>query len=175
MPSACSNGKAARSRAFPLQRRGAVSSRIQIFPPQEAAQSVGRAGRALLFGAQLFPQTEGGARTCFAPPCPPRGTREAFLKDFEGFSPLMRILSALESGAERRLVEQRRGGNLLKDQNSSPSAAAEGALRPRSTKKAMAATARMPKISAAISIPESAEELSSSTGSSSAGAETSVR
>lgn len=104
------------------------------------------------------------------------GTREAFLKDFEGFSPLMRILSALESGAERRLVEQRRGGNLLKDQNSSPSAAAEGALRPRSTKKAMAATARMPKISAAISMPESAEEaVSSSAGSSSAGAETSVR
>ena len=87
----------------------------------------------------------------------------------------LRILSALESGAERRLVEQRRGGNLLKDQNSSPSAAAEGALRPRSTKKAMAATARMPKISAAISTPESAEELSSSAGSSSAGAETSVR
>ena len=102
-------------------------------------------------------------------------TEQAFFSDFEGFSPVMRILSALRSGRGRQLLERREACGLRFGVQNSSASAAEGALRPRSTKKAMAATARMPKISAAISMPESAEELSSSTGSSSAGAETSVR
>ena len=103
-------------------------------------------------------------------------TEQAFFSDFEGFSPVMRILSALRSGRGRQLLERREACGLRFGVQNSSASAAEGALRPRSTKKAMAATARMPKISAAISMPESAEEVaSSSTGGSSAGPETSVR
>ena len=103
-------------------------------------------------------------------------TEQAFFSDFEGFSPVMRILSALRSGRGRQLLERREACGLRFGVQNSSASAAEGALRPRTTKKAMAATARMPKISAAISMPESAEEVaSSSAGGSSAGPETSVR
>ena len=98
-------------------------------------------------------------------------TREAFYADFEGFSPLMRIVSALENGWERRLVQRRKGrGVSFRDgQNSSPSEGT-GDLLPRRTKKAIAATAKMPSVSAAICQPVSPEGSASGEGSSGAGA-----
>lgn len=98
-------------------------------------------------------------------------TREAFYADFEGFSPLMRIVSALENGWERRLVQRRKGrGVSFRDgQNSSPSEGT-GDLLPRRTKKAIAATAKMPSVSAAICQPVSPEGSASGEGPSGAGA-----
>ena len=104
-------------------------------------------------------------------------SKETFYADFEGFSPLMRILSALESGMERRLTDRRRErGVYFSGRQNSPSEGA-GDLLPRRTKKAMAATAAPPRTSAAICQPESAAEGAGSEagGSSGAGPAVSVR
>ena len=104
-------------------------------------------------------------------------TKEAFYSDFEGFSPVMRIVSALEKGWERKVVARRKdcGLSFAEDQKSSVSAGA-GAFLPRRTKNAIAATASMPATSAAISIPESeASGSGAGAGVSSAGPAVSVR
>lgn len=101
-------------------------------------------------------------------------TEEAFFRDFEGFSPFIAVLKAIGNGAERRVVERRKGRLSFGDQKSLSSEGA-GDLRPRSTKKAIAATATTPKTSAAISRAESPEEGSASGSSSGAGATVSVR
>lgn len=93
-------------------------------------------------------------------------TEEAFMRDFEGFSPYMTILRALANGWERKLVRKRTEGALFGGQSSLSEG--EGRL-PRSTKKAMAQTARMPVMSAAMPTGESVEAGSIS-GSSGAGA-----
>lgn len=103
--------------------------------------------------------------------------REEFFCDFEGFSPLMRICSALGQGLERRLVERRNGGRMrFKDDQNSSASGGEGERFPRRMKNAMAATAAMPTESAAICQPEGlSDSAGSGVGVSSAGPEVSVR
>lgn len=103
--------------------------------------------------------------------------REEFFCDFEGFSPLMRICSALGQGLERRLVERRNGGRMrFKDDQNSSASGGEGERFPRRMKNAMAATAAMPTESAAICQPEGlSDSAGSGAGVSSAGPEVSVR
>lgn len=98
-------------------------------------------------------------------------TEEAFLRDFEGFSPYMTILKALMNGWERKLVQRRSGRPLFGGQSSS----SEGAgFLPRSTKKTIAESAAMPTMSAAMPMGESAAE-GSGAGSSGTGATVSAR